>query len=374
MKINRKDAKNAKRGMELFCPSLRVLRLCGCWLAFLSAGCAKISEPQPPEIRIPRPAADLAVRQLSDYVVLSFSKPETNTDGSGASTPKSVEVFRMIEDNGPLPEDQFLEKALRIMSIPAARFPEYLKDRLFVVPDRFTTDQSAIYAHLYRYAVLFINNKNQNAGLSNHVSIAPVPIPLAPEGLAFNQTENAITLRWEAPSENMDTSKPARIAGYNVYRSEDVKNFPSSPINPDPVQAPEFEDTAVRFDATYFYAITTIGTMTKPFPESLPSKALRVESRDGFAPAPPEDFRAILDGDIVTLVWSSSPSADTAGYRVYRQEKGHSDPQPIYSELIRGIGSRDSRIEPGKQYEYIIRAVDTHGNEGPAVKAEVEQR
>jgi len=42
--------------------------------------------------------------------------------------------------------------------------------------------------------------------------------------------------------------------------------------------------------------------------------------------------------------------------------------------LIRGIGSRDSRIEPGKQYEYIIRAVDTHGNEGPAVKAEVEQR
>lgn len=41
-------------------------------------GCAKIADPQPPDIRIPKPASDLSVQQLSDYVILSVSKPIQN--------------------------------------------------------------------------------------------------------------------------------------------------------------------------------------------------------------------------------------------------------------------------------------------------------
>ena len=44
------------------------------WAAF-SAGCAKVGEPQPPEIRIPKPAADLTAHQVSDAIVLKFTKP-----------------------------------------------------------------------------------------------------------------------------------------------------------------------------------------------------------------------------------------------------------------------------------------------------------
>ena len=44
------------------------------------------------------------------------------------------------------------------------------------------------------------------------------------------------------------------------------------------------------------------------------------------------------------------------------------------TELIRELSFRDSQIDPEKEYEYEIRAVDTSGNESVAVKAEMEKR
>ena len=82
-------------------------------LALLSgAGCAKIGEPHPPEVRVPKAATDLAARQVSDFIVLTFSKPDRNTNGSEATTLKSVDIFRLSEettgkDKGALPDEQF---------------------------------------------------------------------------------------------------------------------------------------------------------------------------------------------------------------------------------------------------------------------------
>jgi hypothetical protein len=386
MKSHPQDAKNSKELNDIFRSPLRSLHPGGglfssvlpvfIFLSVLfSAGCAKIAEPQPPEIRIPHPAVDLAARQLSDFVVLTFSKPERNTNGSQPTTLKSVEIFRLAEDTaGALPPDQFVKKALRIQSIPASRFAQYLRDNTFVVQDRFLTDRSAMYSHTFRYAVRFINNKNQNGGPSNQVSIMPIPIPLAPAGLTYEPTESSIRLKWATPSENMDGSKPARVAGYNIYRSEDLDKFPSSPINPDPVQTPEFIDRNVRFDTTYYYAISIVGSMSKPFPESLPSEAIKVDYRDVFPPLPPKDFTAILQGDMVILLWAPSPSSDVTGYRLYRQERGKPDRQLVQPDLIRALSFRDTRVDPEKEYEYGIRAVDTHGNESPEVNTAVERR
>ena len=44
-----------------------------------SAGCAKVGEPQPPEIRVPKPAVDLAARQSAGDVVLTVSIPSPLT-------------------------------------------------------------------------------------------------------------------------------------------------------------------------------------------------------------------------------------------------------------------------------------------------------
>ncbi len=72
-------------------------------------------------------------------------------------------------------------------------------------------------------------------------------------------------------------------------------------------------------------------------------------------------------------MWSPSSSTDLAGYRIFRLEKGTADRRLVQPELVRGLSFRDSRIDPAKEYEYEIRAVDANGNESPAVKAALEK-
>jgi hypothetical protein len=350
-------------------------------LAVLSGvSCARIGEPQPPQVYVPIPATDLASRQLSDFVVLTVSKPERNTNGSEVTTLKSVDIYRMQDETGaddaanPVPPELFMKRALRILSIPSSRFPEYLVDKTFVIQDRTLPGNSEAYSHTFRYAVMFINNKNWSAGVSNQAVINPVAVPPPPTALLAEGSQDSIKLRWTAPSENMDGSKPPRIAGYNVYRSEEPQKTPSVQLNRDPVQALEFDDASFRFDTTFHYAVSTVASTKNPNAESLPSAAIEVVTRDVFPPGPPQNFTAILQGNSAILMWAPSSSIDTAGYRIHRHEKGTADRQLIQTELIRNLSFQDSRIDPAKEYDYEIRAVDTHGNESPAVRTALEKR
>lgn len=334
-----------------------------------------MAEPQPPEIRIPKPAADLAVRQVADSVILTVSKPSQNTNGSPANTLARMDVFRLAEDakssgTGALPQEEFLKRAVKIQSIPSSSFPD---GSAFFINDKLQVSAAApIDAHAFRYAVLFVNNKNQAAGLSNQAHIRPIAIPPPPEGLSAQITEFSITLKWQAPLRNMDESIPARIAGYALYRSESPDALSASPVNESPVLQLEYVDRSFGFDKTYYYAVRTIGSLKDPRAESLLSKTLSVTARDVFSPAPPKDFRALSDGSAVILLWAPSTSADVAGYRIYRQEKGKASRQLLQKELMTTWSFRDTQAESGKNYEYSIQAVDAHENESEAVRTTVE--
>jgi hypothetical protein len=360
--------------------TLNATMLLAAWLAF-SAGCAKVGEPQPPEIHIPKPAADLTAHQISDAIVLTFKKPVLNTDGSSATTLARVEVFRRLEDlrrdlpPNPLPEAQFVQSAVRILSIASPSFPGFLQEESFVIKDTpELPDKSSIYSHAFRYAILFINKKNQTAGFSNQAFIAPIAIPLPPAGISATVMEDAIRLNWAEPSENMDGSKPPHFVGYDIYKSKDPQTLPSAPVNPIPLQKPEFEDRDFQFDQTYNYAIRTVGNIYNPNAVSLLSDILRVEARDTFPPAPPESFNAVRDGSDVVLLWVPPKSPDVAGYRIYRLDKKSGSRMLLQKNMITALSIRDRQVESEKEYEYSIQAVDAHGNESAPVRAEVDIR
>ena len=50
------------------------------------AGCAKIADPLPPEILVPKAAVDLTAQQRADHVVLTVSAPKWNTNGTAITT------------------------------------------------------------------------------------------------------------------------------------------------------------------------------------------------------------------------------------------------------------------------------------------------
>jgi hypothetical protein len=348
-------------------------------LAF-GTGCAKLGEPQPPEIHIPKPAVDLAVRQRADTILLTVAKPTQNTDGSAADTIATVEVLRLRENiqgisTAPLPADQFVKQAAAIFSIRADSFAQYMNGDSLVFQDPVSQpDGSSLYNAALRYAVIFVNKKNQAAGLSNQVVITPVPIPLPPSGLIAEVMEKFIALKWNAPSENMDGSRPPRIAGYNVYRAAGSEKLPPTPINSKPVTMPEYEDRDFQFDRTFSYAITTVGSIQNPYAESAPSKVQAIKARDVFPPSPPQNFNAILESGYVLLLWAPSSAADVAGYRIYRKDKNSGARQLLQKELITTASFRDIQAESGRHYEDAIQAVDARGNESSEVRTEVETK
>ncbi len=346
------------------------------------AGCAKIADPLPPETLVPMAAVDLTARQRADFVVLRVTFPKLNTNGTAVTTLQRVEVYRLSENASgessgkQIPENRFQREADPIISIPANRLSEYRHQDLLVIEDRFSgLKPSMIYTRAFRYAVLFVNDKNQAAGFSNQAVVLPVAIPPAPKQIAAEVTENSINITWPVPTDNMDGSSPARILGYNVYRSEKPDAAATTPVNSSPLQKPEFRDTHFQFDRTYYYRVSILGGSRESPVESLLSDTLEVAPKDTFPPLPVENLNVIFENGAALLLWNPSPSTDVAGYRISRKEKGTDDWKQIPGELITTVHSyRDKNIAPGGEYEYSIIAVDSHGNKSTAVRAETTIR
>jgi len=358
---------------SLFPRGISALRALAVTLLLSFAGCAKIADPLPPEILIPMAAVDLTAQQRADHVVLRVSAPKWNTNGTAVTTLQRVDVYRLAEstqgENGKrqIPESRFRIDDM-IISIPVERLNEYRNRDFLVIEDRLSgLGRSALYTRAFRYAVLFVNNKNQAAGFSNQAVVSPVAIPLPPQRISATVNQTALDIAWEAPSENSDGSMPARISGYNIYRSEDPGEIPATPVNTGPLQKPEFKDVHFDFDRTYYYRVSVLGHAGESWIESDLSDALAVTPRDSFQPLPVDNFTVIAESEAILLVWNPSPSSDVAGYRISRSDAGAAQWKPLQENLIRENRFRDKSILPGREYEYSIVAVDAYGNESKAV-------
>ncbi len=342
------------------------------------AGCAKIADPQPPEIHVPKPATDLTAFQRADKVVLRATLPQQNTDGTKEPTLDRIEVYRLAEEASEntnqkqLLPDKFRQHADLILSIPETRFSDYQSHNSLVIEDALSgVSQSLIFEHAYRYALLFVNDKNQAADFSNQAVITPLAIPGAPEEVTADVDEDAIHLRWSKPLYNMDGSTPPLISGYNVYRSMKKGELPEEPANTNLLPQPEFRDIHFEFDRTYYYWVSVIGSIRNPFAESLPSKATEVTPRDVFPPHPVEIFDASMVDGTVVLVWYPSPSPDVAGYRISRTDRDTATEQHLQGDLITGNTYRDTKAIPGRKFTYTITTVDRHGNESTGAVTEI---
>ena len=339
------------------------------------AGCARIADPRPPEHRVPEAVRDLEAHQSGDKIILSFSLPERNTDGSLARTIRSLEVFRIMEkaeDKTSSTSDAvsyayFLNRATHVFSIPVARFPEYTRGNIFFIHDALPLEsEEDAYSMQFRYAAVFVNERNQAAELGKQTVIRPIVLPSAPEGLAAVVAKNEIYVSWTPATESADGTRMLRIAGYNVYRSERPDEFPAVPSNNVPLPTAEYRDRDFQFDKNYYYAVGVV-TASNPPAESIRSEVLKVETRNIFPPAPPGNFTVITENGRLMFFWVPSPSKDIAGYRIFRRNRsvdGTESRQPLHDGLITGISYRNENLEPDGDYVYEIQAVDKHDNAG----------
>jgi hypothetical protein len=186
----------------------------------------------------------------------------------------------------------------------------------------------------YFFAVRGRSQRNVPGEVATVVSLAPVPVPVAPENLEVTVGSTGVTLSWAPPSGDLLLRRVDPVdLRYNVYRIEPEGVAPPAPLNPAPLQLPQYTDSTMRWGDSYAYEVRAVsplvGTIIR---ESDGARTDVVQVVDVYPPAPPSDLQVVRADRRVTLQWTPSTSIDIIGYRVYR----HPFPAPPVPERSTG--------------------------------------
>ena len=333
-------------------------------LVMLSAfGCGKRGVPLPPEERVQQ-RAELTGFQRGNQVILSWRMPARNAPAGSVQHIARVDVYRLAEPlSAPLTmsEEEFAARSVIIASLPVTDADFGLKTMSY----RDTLEFAGQPVRL-RYSIRFANASGQRAAFSNFFLIEPAArVASAPTSLSATVAQEAITLTWTAPTQNVDGSTPANVLGYNVYRSPSALEA-GTLLNRTPIAQTNFADRTFEFTKEYFYFVRAVSVGTGGGPvESLESPIVAVRPVDTFAPSAPASITIAATPTTISLFFPPNPEPDVAGYRIYRTTDPN-QPKAEWEQLTRDLQTAntyvDTRVESGKTYYYYITATDKYGN------------
>lgn len=334
--------------------------------ACLLVGCGKRRPPLPPSENIPQRTELLSGVQRGPRVILNWPAPRRNAPEGSVQSIRRVDVYRLAESiNAPLPltEEEFGARATLIGSVPFETIVE-ATDTLAYEDPLELSDPVRL-----RYAIRYVNAAGQRAAFSNFLLVEPatrVSQPPVITGVETNQS--SIIVRWQPPSANVDSSTPANIIGYNVYRSDRAQNEPAqAPLNAEVITANEFSDRTFAFGEEYVYIVRTVslGGDDAPQIESLNSNAVPATPRDTFRPLPPTDITVAPGPNRIAIFFRANSERDVVGYNIYRATDP-ALPKDRWTKLNRTLLDRttfqDLGVQSGTVYFYYLTAIDASGN------------
>jgi fibronectin type 3 domain-containing protein len=327
--------------------------------------CGKRRPPLPPVERIPQRTELLSGAQRGNQVILNWPAPRRNASSGSVQSIRRIDVYRVAEKpNAPLPmtEEEFGARATMIGSVTYGEIQTATDTLTYTDKLELAGEPSRL-----RYAVRYVNASGQRAAFSNFLLIEPAAkIAEPPSDVRKEESETAITIRWDAPRQNIDGSTPVNLLGYNIYRViASQTEIGQTPINSGLITTTEYQDRNFKFGEKYTYVVRSVslGTLAKQV-ESLNSNSVDVAPVDVYAPSAPILAVPGAAPGRLALFWSASPENDVAGYLVYRSTDPN-QPKPwalLTQALLTRTTFTDENVDPGKTYYYYVIAVDTAGN------------
>lgn len=283
------------------------------------AGCGKVAEPRPPFIRVPEAIGDLAVTQTGYQVVLSWTNPSRNIDGSAATDLERVHIT-----NG----------AVDIASLPTTGAGK---------PQSHSIDARDWIGVERLFGVKVETVRGKISELST-VSIKPIEVPGPVASLDAVVDQYSITVSWRVPEEN------GRFANeYIVSRSDREA----------PVVTAETQLTDSTYDRgkQYTYEVVAARRADNGLTQGVAPQRKTISAVDKTAPKPPTELELVVTDGGAILTWKASEELDLAGYKVFRDKK------PLSGSIRTANSFTDPDYKPG--HVYSVSAVDEFGNESP---------
>lgn len=325
--------------------------------------CGKRKPPLPPEERVVQ-RVEITGFQRGGNIVLSWQMPARNAGRGSVLNISRVDIYRLVEPlTAPLAlsEEEFADRSVVIATQPVSNADFALKTMSYSDSLRFAGQPVRL-----RYAIRFGNSEGQKAAFSNFLLLEPASgVALAPTSLSAEVSQEFVRLEWVEPTENIDTTTPVNIIGYNVYRSSSPRET-AKLLTTTPVTENTFADRFFDFGREYFYFVRAVSLGTGGSRvESSESNVLRLTPRDTFPPSAPTSITIAATPTTISLFFPSNPEKDIAGYLVYRSDDPTLDKarwERMTPDLITVTTFQDSRVESGKTYYYYVTATDKFKN------------
>jgi hypothetical protein len=357
-------------------------------LCLILAGCAQTGPPLPPSLELPKPPTDLRATRKGNKVTLMWTEPTLTTDHQTVRYLGPTLICRTAAA-----EMDTCANQLAIIPPPASAAPRQKKQppppQLETYTDTLPADQVSDNPNTeLTYAIEVLNRNARGAGLSNRVHISSIATLPPPTDLAATLNEDGVDLTWTGVAA---PPKPGIEYRYRIYRKKETSPNESAPNQPaanksqhkkekqetiaaeipvGPAGPAHFLD-AIEWEQTYQYRIAVVTIINGPAGqvqvEGDDSNRIEVVAHDVFPPAVPEGLQAVYSGEgqkpFVDLIWAPAPSADLAGYNIYRTDNASAPPVRINPEPVKTPSYRDTAVSSGKTYTYSVSAVDVRGNE-----------
>jgi len=240
-------------------------------LLALLAGCGHKGPVRPLQQPLPAAPRTLDVEQRGVRLLVTWSLPRTNQDGSPLTNLEGFRVYKMNFDPAQdCPECRDTSELLQEVDLEYLRDVRRSGERLYLWDDGLEDGVG------YQYRVVPYNTKGRD-GEPAQLRVVFFAPPPAPTALAAEGRDRLVRLRWEpaAPAPGYE------IAGYNLYRREPEEPFPFEPVNRQPLLEPAFEDYGVENDHGYIYAVRTLSRRDGETVESQLSETAEATPRQG---------------------------------------------------------------------------------------------
>ncbi|HYR90748.1 MAG TPA: hypothetical protein VE422_42190 [Terriglobia bacterium] len=291
----------------------------------LLVGCGKVGDPLPPFIRIPEPVRDLSARQNGQSLVLTWTNPARNIDGSQADDLARVQVLSSND-------------VIATVNVNAPG-----RAQSFEIPLGSALGPSR------SFTVQLETSRGKVSGISNSASVTPVEVPGRVTGLRAAADQKRITLQWDRPQEH-----PELANAYLVNRVDPAEE-------PQVVPDTRYEDSRYQPGRRYSYQVTALRNVQGAMVPGTEPAAITVVAEDKTPPVVPAGLEIVPSDTGAFLAWNDNSEEDLAGYRVFRGESANGPFRPITERLNPTSGFFDPAYRPGLYYA--VSAVDEFGNE-----------
>lgn len=236
------------------------------------AGCGKKGPVRPLAQPIPSAPQEFVVRQQGLQMVLTWTLPRFNENGSPLTDLAGFRIYRGLYDPADdCPTCLQTPELWRVVDLEYLRDVERVGDRFFL------TDKSLEIGQGYQYRIIPFNRWGQDGQpvLDRQVIVDPPP---APQGVTVTPESGRLILVWQ-PVNILAEDK--ELIGYRVYRRHPDSSFTPAPRNIQPLVAPPFVDEDFETGKTYFYAVRSVIRQNARIIESPLSELVAVRAPAG---------------------------------------------------------------------------------------------